>query len=431
MSRAIVWFKTDLRLHDNEVLAQAIEYNDEVIPVFCFDTAHFTTTSFGFEKTGSYRLKFIMEALTDLNASLRKAGSGLLVVSGKPHEQIAALALQYNATAVYAKQEVGWEELQEERRLMVALQPMQVAFKTYNTSTLYPYSELPFALANTPDIFTDFRKQVERQSEVPVALSAPQNIPGALLPPMQLPTFASLGVAYLQPDTRSAITFIGGETEGLQRLQYYLFDSKKISKYKDTRNGMVGEGYSSKFSAWLAQGCLSPRKIYHEIKSYEADHGANESTYWLVFELLWREYFRLVMEKYGTRLFMPGGIKSTAKNFKKENPHLLHKWINGTIGNNFVDANMLELKYTGFMSNRGRQNVASYLCNELNIDWRYGAAYFEQQLVDYEVCSNWGNWAYLAGVGNDPRPHRFFNTEKQAAQYDSDHQFRDLWLAKK
>jgi len=95
----------------------------------------------------------------------------------------------------------------------------------------------------------------------------------------------------------------------------------------------------------------------------------------------------------------------------------------------FIDANMIELKLTGFMSNRGRQNVASYLCNDLKLNWRYGAAYFEQQLIDYDVCSNWGNWAYLAGVGNDPRGNRYFNIEKQAQDYDKDKEYRKLWLA--
>jgi deoxyribodipyrimidine photo-lyase len=94
----------------------------------------------------------------------------------------------------------------------------------------------------------------------------------------------------------------------------------------------------------------------------------------------------------------------------------------------FVDANMIELKLTGFMSNRGRQNVASYLCNDLKLDWRYGAEYFEQQLIDYDVCSNWGNWAYIAGVGNDPRSDRYFNIKKQADQYDADKHYRNLWL---
>ena len=106
----------------------------------------------------------------------------------------------------------------------------------------------------------------------------------------------------------------------------------------------------------------------------------------------------------------------------------LEKWIEGRTGEPFVDANMIELKLTGFISNRGRQNVASYLCNDLKIDWRFGAAYFEQQLIDYDVCNNWGNWAYLAGIGNDPRPNRYFDIIKQAQIYDADGNFQKLWL---
>jgi deoxyribodipyrimidine photo-lyase len=89
---------------------------------------------------------------------------------------------------------------------------------------------------------------------------------------------------------------------------------------------------------------------------------------------------------------------------------------------------MNELRLTGFMSNRGRQNVASYFCHDLKLDWRIGAAYFEQQLIDYDECSNWGNWAYIAGVGNDPRPDRNFNIEKQATVYDKNKSYRKLWL---
>jgi len=105
----------------------------------------------------------------------------------------------------------------------------------------------------------------------------------------------------------------------------------------------------------------------------------------------------------------------------------LDRWINGKTGVDFVDANMNELRLTGFMSNRGRQNVASYLCNDLQLDWRYGAAYFEQELIDYDVASNWGNWAYLAGVGNDPRGNRYFDIAKQARQYDAGGEYRRLW----
>ena len=191
---------------------------------------------------------------------------------------------------------------------------------------------------------------------------------------------------------------------------------------------MIGGDYSSKFSAYLAQGCLSPKMIYQELKKYERERGDNKSTYWLFFELLWRDYFRFMMKKYNNKFFQQAGIQNKGITVNKHNINQLNNWINGNTGVDFVDANMLELQQTGFMSNRGRQNVASYFCNDLKLDWRFGAAYFEQQLIDYDVCSNWGNWAYLAGVGNDPRGNRYFNIEKQASDYDKNKTFRNLWL---
>jgi deoxyribodipyrimidine photo-lyase len=193
---------------------------------------------------------------------------------------------------------------------------------------------------------------------------------------------------------------------------------------------MIGNNYSSKFSAWLANGCISANTIYNQLKIYETIHGANESTYWLYFELLWRDYFYFVMQKYGKKLFWKKGIKDSINSSFGFDPKYFSIWKNGATGNDFIDANMIELKLTGYMSNRGRQNVASYLCNDLKIDWRYGAAYFEEQLIDYDVCCNWGNWAYLAGVGNDPRPNRYFNIERQAKEYDEDGAYRKLWLHK-
>ena len=137
-----------------------------------------------------------------------------------------------------------------------------------------------------------------------------------------------------------------------------------------------------------------------------------------------------MFKKHQTKFFLYAGIKTDKINSKSLNEKLLSQWINGATQSDLVNANMLELKLTGYMSNRGRQNVASYLCNDLKLDWRYGAAYFEQQLIDYDVCSNWGNWAYLAGVGNDPRGNRYFNIEKQANDYDAKKTYRNLWLTK-
>ena len=177
----------------------------------------------------------------------------------------------------------------------------------------------------------------------------------------------------------------------------------------------------------MAHGCISPRSIYHELKRYERERKKNVSTYWLVFELIWRDYFRFVCLKYGRKVFYRGGIKDLDREYSND-LELFEKWKNGETGQSFVDANMKELKLTGFMSNRGRQNVASFLVKDLNIDWRWGAAWFEHMLTDYDVCSNWGNWMYVAGVGNDPRENRYFNVPNQAEKYDPKGEFVQHWL---
>ena len=428
MRTTIVWFKTDLRLHDNETIIKAIAQSDKIIPVYCFDDTEYVTTEFGFKKTGSFRTHFLLESLIDLDKNLRELGSGLLILKGKSEIEIPNIVQQYKATKVFSKKEVSYQEKQTEEKVREVLFKLKCELKTFSTSTLYHAEDLPFSIKDIPDVFTNFRKKTEKDASIRTAFEAPYQIKSPEIPVLNLPTLDELGLEFTPIDSRAAIHFRGGETEAIKRLNHYFFESKCISNYKETRNGMVGADYSSKFSAWLALGCISPRFINDELKKYELQFGANQSTYWMIFELLWRDYFRFMMKKYNAKFFQQAGIQDKGMPINEHNTQELQKWIHGETDIDFVDANMIELKHTGFMSNRGRQNVASYLCNDLKLDWRYGAAYFEQQLIDYDVCSNWGNWAYLAGVGNDPRGNRYFNIEKQAADYDKDKKYRDLWL---
>ena len=430
MIRSIVWFKTDLRIHDNETLIKAIAQSDEIIPVYCFDNADFGLNEFGFQKTGNFRTKFLFESLVDLDKQLRQLGSGLLVVKGNPETELINIAKYYQANKLFAKKEVAFNEKQIEKRVEKELWKLKCEVETFSTSTLYHAQDLPFSIKDIPDVFTNFRKKIEKESSIRSVYPSPLSIKSPIIPPIKLPTLEELGLTEPLIDHKSVLPFKGGESEGHKRLDHYFFETKAVSNYKHTRNELVGADYSSKFSAWLALGCLSARGIYDKLKQYEAQCGANESTYWLVFELIWRDYFRFMMKKHGHQFFLPSGIKPVETIVQQHNEELLQKWVNGETGNDFIDANMIELKQTGFMSNRGRQNVASYLCHDLKLDWRYGAAYFQQQLIDYDVSSNWGNWAYLAGVGNDPRGQRYFNIEKQANDYDSKQQFRKLWLTK-
>ncbi|WP_428331071.1 DASH family cryptochrome [Mucilaginibacter sp.] len=425
---ALIWFKTNLRLSDNECLFRAIAENDEVIPFYCLDDHLFQTTKLGFKKAGGFRLKFLKESLQQLDTDLRKAGSGLLLLNGIPEKEIFRLAKEQGAQSVYAEKEVAPEELSTALKVEAELLKLNCPLLNFECRNLLHSSDIPFTISQLPDVFTEFRKRTEKTVIIRPVFPKPSTIASPPVAALNLTLLDELISGDIMIDSRAAIQFKGGAEAAHQRLQHYFYQTKGLSTYKETRNGMVGEGYSSKFSAWLALGCISAKEIYTEVKAYEALYGANDSTYWLIFELLWRDYFGFCMEKNGVRYFS----RSATQQPKATNPEKfdaeLNKWINGQTGIPFIDANMIELKLTGFMSNRGRQNVASYLCNDLKLDWRYGAAYFEQQLVDYDVCNNWGNWAYLAGVGNDPRANRYFNITKQAANYDADGSFQRLWL---
>ena len=150
--------------------------------------------------------------------------------------------------------------------------------------------------------------------------------------------------------------------------------------------GIGYEDYSSKFSSWLANGSLSARYILNKLKEYENKIEKNESTYWLFFELLWRDFFKYVSMQHRNKFFSKDGIYGDGKVWSTENSKI-QSWINGETKESFVNANMKELAYTGFMSNRGRQNVANYLTKQLKVDWRIGAEYFEALLIDYDVHS--------------------------------------------
>jgi deoxyribodipyrimidine photo-lyase len=428
MNKAIVWFTTDLRMHDNEALIKAIEENDEVLPVYCIDPRHFADTNYGTKKTGSFRAKYLLESLKDLDKKLRSLGSGLLLLRGRPELVFLDLIQTHGIQKIYTKKHIAHEELSVQNKLIQGLESAQLI--KVETNNLYALGDLPFRLENLPSVFTDYRRIVEKNVKVRGLHEEPLQIKSPRIDENIWPNLADLGLQEKNKDKRAAFDFVGGEHAALSRLDAYLFGTHSISTYKETRNGLIGENYSSKFSAALALGCLSPKKIYHEIAKFEKEYGANESTYWLIFELLWRDYFHLMMEKYPKQFFRINGINPRASlNFKASEIEL-EKWKLGQTADEFVNANMLELKQTGFMSNRGRQNVASYLCHDLKIDWRLGAAYFEEMLVDYDVSSNWCNWAYIAGVGNDPRNGRAFNLDKQAKTYDPDSKYRALWLGK-
>ena len=426
--KSLVWLRNDLRLHDNESITIAAEKSQFVTVLYCFDTGFYRKNQLGIPKTGYHRTKFLFETLENLKENLKKVGGELLIKVGKPEETIPKLCETYGFSHVFASKEITDEEVVSEQKVEKALWKQKVEINYTWQQSLIHIEDLPFPINNLPDIFTHFRKDVEKNVTVRTVLPSIKNIKCVAIESDSLPNYQELNLEIIEPEIEGVLDFKGGETEGLKRLDYYLWKTKKLSTYKETRNGLLGEGYSSKFSPWLAVGALSPRYIYQQIKQYEKEINKNSSTYWLIFELLWRDYFKYVAKKYGNLLFKKGGIKQDFTHEYVFRPEIFDKWIEGKTGIPFIDANMRELRQTGFMSNRGRQNVASFLVKDLQQPWIYGAAYFESVLIDYDVCSNWGNWNYVAGVGNDPRENRYFNILSQAKRYDKQAEYIKYWL---
>jgi deoxyribodipyrimidine photo-lyase len=427
--RILLWYRNDLRLHDHEPLTQALIAGTSIVPLYCFDDRQFGQTSFGFPKTGAFRSQFLLESVADLRHSWQTCGSDLIIRRGLPEIVIPELVVRLGITDVYYHREVTAEELGVSSALEASLKAIDVNYKTFWGHTLYHLQDLPFGLPNLPELFTKFRKDVERDCQIRASLPAPVTLPPlpADLDLGELPSLSDLGLTAPELDTRGVLAYHGGETAGIARLDEYIWQHDRLRVYKETRNGMLGADYSSKFSAWLALGCLSPRYINQQVQKYEDERIENDSTYWLIFELLWRDYFRFICAKHGNNMFKRAGLQGVDLNWKQDWERF-DLWREGKTGFPLVDANMREIAATGYMSNRGRQNVASFLTKNLGIDWRMGAEWFESLLVDYDVCSNWGNWNYTAGVGNDARGFRFFNIIKQSQDYDREGKYVKHWL---
>lgn len=409
---SLLWFRNDLRLHDNPVLRRALETSEAILPVYCIDPQQFRQLALGFPKCGAHRATFLRQCLDDLRTRLRSIGGDLLVVRGQPATVLAELVRTYDIDAVYAQRLITHEERQDEAAVRDAVAAFNCRLKLNWSHLLYHPDDIAFAPEQTPATFKTFRKWLRKKGRPRQPLPTPKAWPSLTGP--------DYGPTPELPEA-GAPAYPGGETAARQRLQYYLFDSELLTRYKWTRNRSLGDDYSSKFSPYLAHGCLSPRDIYHAVKQYERSVKKNISTYWLGFELKWREFFQYLAMKHGNRIFRPGGIKARPADWRADRD-LFQRWCTGRTGIPFIDAHMRQLNRTGFLSNRGRVNCASFLSHDYRIDWTWGAAYFESRLIDYDVCSNWLNWNFQA------TELRYTNPIWQHRKYDREGAYVKNWL---
>lgn len=406
MQRILYWARKDLRLHDNRCLEYASRTPSEVLVVY--------TPSKEFLRSESFRQNFQNESVLEFQKNLKSKGLDLFIGNEPAEKLIPKLINQYKIDELVYQKEICPEEI----KIELELQKLSCNVKSTWQSTLILKQDLPFPIDKFPNGFTEFRKKVEYDLKI-------QNLTETRWENLKsIPTDHSVELKVNQPSI-----FKGGETAALERLNHYFWKTDAIAQYKETRNGMLKFDDSSKFSLWLANGCLSPRKIYFEILRYEEERTQNDSTYWMFFELLWRDYFKFYAHKYGKNIFQYSGVSKPKKRFLLEDEELkrFEIWKQGQTGYPLVDACMRELKSTGWMSNRGRQNAASFLAKTLQVDWRWGAQHFEKYLIDYDVESNWGNWNYVAGVGTDPRD-RVFNVVKQSYDYDPNGDYIRTWI---
>lgn len=420
----LYWFTRDLRLHDNAALLAASK-SDLLLCVYVVDPRWFQPGPLQSKAMGRHRWRFLWQSLITLERNLRHLGQRLHIAFGEPEKVIPNLAHEHRMARVIRSRQPGTREAGQWQAVQDTL-PGTV-FQEYETLSLYTEGSLPMSLEDLPNTFSQFRKLIEQSGERGPSLLRIRTL--TALPPAPGFPEDNRGECPAVKEPLHPAPFTGGEKAGLSRLQAFLFGKHAIDDYKQTRNALDALDEwdaSSKFSPWLADGSLSAREVAETIAEYERVETKNESTYWLWFELLWREYFYWYAVKHGADLFRRDGVQ------RKRRPvtfygHRFKAWCEGTTEYPLVNAAMNQLRETGYMSNRGRQLVASCFVNELELDWRYGAAWFEEQLIDYDVASNYGNWQYLAGVGADPRGLRQFNLEKQAQKYDPAGAFVNKW----
>lgn len=408
--KILVWFRNDLRLHDNEMLVEAVSKADEILPVYVFDPRHFKKTNYHSYKTGATRTKFLIESVVSLRQSLQEMGGDLLLLQGYPEEILPELVVKHDISEVYHHREVASEETAVSIKVEDALWKQKINLKHFIGHTLYNKEDLPFPIKDIPDVFTQFKKKTERDALVKPCFTMPATISFASVEDWgAVPEIGTL----LQDATAAMLKvnteFRGGEKEALAHLHDYLHagEDMALEKISLKKHEIV-----SKLSPWLALGCLSPREVYWKMKDAEASYGIRPYFHQIVLGLLWRDYYRFMFKKYGNIFFKPHGFNKVGLPLRLENTSALQNWKDGQTGQPLVDACMQELNTTGYISQIARQLVATYLVKELSVDWVLGAAYFEEQLLDYCPASNWGNWAAVAGVGNDQKLSNSFDFEK-------------------
>lgn len=383
----LVWFRNDLRFHDNEALHEAIEKNAIVIPIYCFDDRYYKTNNYNNKNTGIVRANFIRDSVIELKERLNQLNSDLLVYKGLPEEILPRLVAKYEVDEVYHHREVASRETEISDNVESALwTEQQVNLKHFIGHTLFHKEDLPFPVREIPESFNKFKKHAERESFVREPLPALTTIlTPTHLEKTNVPTLEELGFTSeeIGEFNNTLIKSKGGELAGLEILD------------KLTTLNFWKENDYTLLSPYIANGLISPIYTYHKIQKSELNENKK------IFEkandvLLWRDYFRFMLKKHPDIFFRS----------QKNDPLTeveLTKWKNGKTGIDTIDKGILLLKQTGSIPYSLRKLIGIHLIQDIGADWLQGASFFEEHLLDYEPATNYGYWAHLAGEGTSKK----------------------------
>ena len=395
----IFWFRRDLRLNDNTGLYHSLKNNSKVLPIFIYDKNTLTRLN-----GTDHRLDFIESSINDINIILNKKKKSLSTFYGNPLDVFSKLIKKYNISKVYTNTDYTPYSIHRDFKIKELLESKNIEFKSYKDHVLFEKSEV-VKNDNTPyKVYTPYsRKWLEKMSETNIEyFNSEENLKNL----------------WVGENEHITIEEIGFKKNRLKPLELNL-SNRVIEKYEETRNFPSING-TSKIGLHLRFGTISTRGMIKKAKL------SKNITF--LKELIWREFFQQILYHFPT---------TVNKSFKPKydriewinNEEQFKKWCIGETGYPLVDAGMRELNETGFMHNRVRMLVGSFLCKHLLIDWRWGEAYFAEKLYDYETASNVGNWQWVAGCGVDASPYfRIFNPHEQIKKFDKQLNYTKRWV---
>ena len=397
---SIFWFRRDLRLHDNVALFNALKSGEKVLPIFIFDTSILDKLP-----KNDARVSFIIKELRSMNEHLKSFDASIDILHGKPIEVFESLIKKYQIASVFTNQDYEPYAIRRDQEILELLKSENISFNSFKDQVIFEKNEITKKDGNPYVVYTPYSKKwIEAYEQINHIHYSSEDL---------------LSQLYTQSKAKELTLEELGFVETNTPIKNYIFNSRIINEYEETRNFPALDN-TSKLGPHLRFGTVSVRQMVSRAEEQE-----NKT---FLKELIWREFFMQILWHF------PHTHKDSFKPkydriIWRNNEDDFKKWCNGTTGYPMVDAGMRQLNNTGFMHNRVRMLVGSFLCKHLLIDWRWGEAYFAEKLHDYEMSSNVGNWQWVAGTGVDASPYfRIFNPTSQIKKFDKDFSYIKKWV---